>query len=99
MDAGHAPKNRQELLAKLSELRQQGVLDAQEEAELVRHFDAMLAEVETAKAALQPEFERRVDVDGEDDAKRWLVETAEALGHRQGRATREITDRLRVVGG
>lgn len=99
MDQIAPPANRQELVDRLADLRQQGILDASEESELLRHFDDMLRDVEAEKAQLEPAYLKRVAEDGEEPAKQWLVEQAEALGRRVGQATREITDRLRVVTG
>ena len=94
-----SPTNRQELVDRLADLRQQGILDATEESDLIRHFDEMLRDVEAEKSLLEPAYLKRVAEEGEEPAKKWLVEQAEALGRRMGEATREITDRLRVVTG
>lgn len=97
--APDAPRNRQELTERLGDLRQQGVLDATEEADLLRHYDDMLRDVEEEKARLEPEYLGRVEKDGEDSAKQWLAAAAEDLGRRHGEATRLLTEKLRVVTG
>jgi len=98
MDAA-PPKTREELVERLADLRQQGVLDASEEERLLAQFDGMLRDVTEQKATLQPEYERRVREDGLDKANEWLRETAAELGRRHGEATRAVTDQLRVVTG
>lgn len=98
MDAA-PPRTREELVERLADLRQQGVLDASEEERLLAQFDGMLRDVNEQKAALQPEYQRRVRDDGLDKANEWLRETAAELGRRHGEATRAVTDQLRVVTG
>jgi DNA integrity scanning protein DisA with diadenylate cyclase activity len=93
------PRNREELVARLGDLRQQGVLDLSEEARLLQHYDELLRDVEEEKARLEPEYERRRNEDGLDAAKTWLAEAAKDLGRRHGEATRKITDQLQVVTG
>lgn len=94
-----APKTREELVDRLTDLREQGILDIAEESRLLQHYDEMLRDVEEEKARLEPEYLRRRDEDGEEKANVWLAEVAQELGRRHGEATRAITDRLRVVTG
>ncbi|GHD73448.1 hypothetical protein GCM10007164_22690 [Luteimonas padinae] len=93
------PKTREELVERLADLRQQGVLDANEEERLLAQFDAMLRDVNEQKATLEPEYKRRVRDDGLDKANDWLRDAASELGRSHGEATRAITDQLRVVTG
>lgn len=93
------PKNREELVERLSDLRDQGVLAAAEEENLLQHYDRLLRDVEEEKARLEPEYMRRIEADGKDAADAWLADTARDLGRRHGEATRKITDQLRVVTG
>ena len=93
------PKTREELVERLADLRQQGVLDANEEDRLLSQFDGMLRDVNEQKATLKPEYDRRVREDGLDKANEWLREAAAELGRRHGEATRAVTDQLRVVTG
>lgn len=94
-----APKSREELVERLSDLRQQGVVDAAEESNLLQHYDEMLRDVEEEKSRLEPEYMRRIEDDGKSAADAWLADAARELGRRHGEATRKITDRLRVVTG
>lgn len=94
-----APKSRAELVDRLADLRQQGILDIAEETRLLDHFDAMTRDVEEEKARLEPEYLRRRDQDGEEKANAWLTEVATEIGRKYGEATRAITDQLRVVTG
>lgn len=99
MSEPFAPKNRDELVERLADLRQQGVVDASEEANLLQHYDEMLRDVIQEKVALHPEYQRRVVDDGQEAADTWLRDQAFDLGRRQGEATRRIVDQLRVVTG
>jgi hypothetical protein len=95
----NAPRNREELVERLADLRQQGILDIDEESRILAHFDGMMRDAADEKARLEPEFNRRVQEDGQEAAEAWLQELAFEFGRRQGEATRAITDRLRVVTG
>jgi hypothetical protein len=99
MNIDRPPQSREELVEALGEIRNQGALDAVEEAELLRHFDDMQRDVKEEMARLEPEYRQRCEDDGKDAADRWLTETAEAIGRRYGEATRALTDRLGVVTG
>lgn len=99
MDGQQAPRTREELVARLGDLRMQGVLDVAEETRLLDHYDAMLRDTEEEKARMEPEYHRRVEEDGKEAADKWLSEIAFEFGRRQGEATRTITDQLRVVTG
>ena len=94
-----APRNREELVDRLADLRDQGILDAAEEASILGHFDRMIRDADDEKSRLEPEYLRRVETDGRDAADAWLREVAFEFGRRQGEVTRAITDRLRVVTG
>lgn len=99
MEGMAPPRNREELVARLADLREQGILELTEEARLIQHYDEMLRDVEEEKARLEPEYERRREADGQDAATAWLTECVHELGRRHGEATRKITDQLRVVTG
>lgn len=91
--------DRQALIERLGELRREGAIDAAEQESLLRHFDDMQRDLRDEIVRLQPEYMQRARTDGKDAADRWLTETAETLGRRFGEATRDLTDRLRVVTG
>lgn len=99
MTASDAPLNRAELVLRLEDLRSQGLLDPAEEARLLAHYDAMLRDTDAEKARLADEYKRRCEEDGKPAADEWLTDAAYELGRRQGEATREITQQLRVVTG
>jgi len=94
-----APKTREELVDRLADLREQGILDFAEESLLLQQYDDMQRDVEEEKARLEPEYVRRRDEDGSDAADAWLANAAHDLGRRHGEATRRITEQLRVVTG
>ncbi len=96
---GAPPRNREELVERLADLRLQGILDTHEEERLLEQFDTMLRDFNEEKARLEPEYNRRVRDDGMESANEWLRETATDLGRRHGEATRAIVDQLRVVTG
>lgn len=99
MEGVSPPRSRAELVARLADLREQGILDLSEEERLVQHYDEMLRDVEEEKAKLEPEYERMREEEGQDAATAWLTERVHELGRRHGEATRKITDQLRVVTG
>ncbi|MBB1473374.1 hypothetical protein H5368_10040 [Luteimonas sp. MC1782] len=99
MQADGAPRTREELAERLGDLRRQGILDTAEEDRLLRHYDALLRDVNEEKARLEPEYNRRVREQGLEPANAWLRDAAQDLGRRHGEATRVITDQLRVVTG
>lgn len=96
---GAAPRNREELVARLADLRMQGVIEGHEEERLLGQFDGMVRDMDAEKARVEPEYRRRIQEDGLDKANDWLREMATELGRRHGEATRAITDQLRVVTG
>lgn len=98
-EAANAPKTREELVDRLEDLQQQGVLDQTEAAQLLTQYDDMHRDVEEEKSRLEPEYRERLERDGKDDADKWLQEVAFDIGRRHGEATRRITDQLRVVTG
>lgn len=93
------PRNRVELSQRLAELRSEGVIDALEETELMDHFDRVLRDVSEQREKLEVEYRRKLRDDGKVAADAWLLPLAEEIGRQQGRATRELTDRLKVVTG
>lgn len=95
----NGPKNRTELVGTLDQLRVQGLLDEVEEATLLRHYDERQREYQEQMALVEPEYKRRLDADGKDQADKWLADTVTELGRKAGEATRRITDQLRVVTG
>lgn len=99
MTATPAPGNRVELADRLDDLCRQGMLDDAEAARLLQHFDALSRDMAGEKAALEPEYHRRLAENGKDAADAWLDATARDFGRRQGEATRAITEQLRVVTG
>jgi hypothetical protein len=99
MEGMAPPRSRQELVDRLVDLRQQGILDQAEEERLLGHYDGLLRDVEEEKARLEPEYVRLRDSEGKDAADAWLQERAHDLGRRHGEATRAITEQLRVVTG
>lgn len=95
----NGPKNRTELVETLDQLRVQGLLEESEEATLLRHYDDMQREYKEQLARVEPEYKRRLEADGKNDADTWLAETVTELGRKAGEATRRTTDQLRVVTG
>lgn len=94
-----AALDRQALIDRLDELRNEGAISATEHAELLEHFDSMQRDLREEMARLEPEYSRRLRDDGQPAADHWLTEVAEALGRHYGHATRRLTERLSVVTG
>ncbi len=99
MIAQDALLDRAQLAARLEDLRIQGLLDPAEESRLLEHFDALVRDTEEEKAKLASEYQRRLADDGKPSADEWLSGAAYEFGRRQGEATRQITEQLRVVTG
>lgn len=83
-EAPAAVGNREDFLAALGALREQGALDARDESDLIRQFDETLHEFQRVRGDLVAEYERRTAEQGRDAADDWLGEAAQALGREQG---------------
>lgn len=83
-------------IARIEELRQQGLIDEDAEAALVRHLSDRRAELEVSMTAMVPEYRRRVAEDGREPADEWLAAQARELGEADARATRELLDGLQL---
>ena len=88
---------RQAWIEGLAQLREQGVLDADDENTLIRHMDERLEAVQQELKALVPEYERRVDSDGREAADAWLGAQARDVGEREGADARRMVDSLTSV--
>ena len=88
---------RQAWIEGLAQLREQGVLDADDENTLIRHMDERLDAVQQELKALVPEYERRVDADGREAADAWLSAQARDVGEREGADARRMVDSLTSV--
>ena len=97
MTAADREQQRRLYMGRLAALREAGSIGEKEEIELIRHFHAMRASLEAALARLAPEYRRRAECEGETHAIAWLADEAEALGRREGEATRRIFDRFGIA--
>ncbi len=88
---------RQAWIEGLAQLREQGVLDADDENTLIRHMDERLEAVEAELKALVPEYERRVGTDGREAADAWIGAQAREVGEREGADARRMVDSLTSV--
>ncbi len=88
---------RQAWIEGLAQLREQGVLDADDENTLIRHMDERLEAVEAELKALVPEYERRVGTDGREAADAWIGARAREVGEREGADARRMVDSLTSV--
>jgi len=88
---------RQAWIEGLAQLREQGVLGADDENTLIRHMDERLEAVQQELKALVPEYERRVDSDGREAADAWLGAQARDVGEREGADARRMVDSLTSV--
>lgn len=86
------PAGRQAFLEMLGELVGQGSLTPDDEAALVRQYDEAVLEIEQEKQRLEPEYYRRLEKDGREQADAWLGEAAHALGRRHGDVVRRIIE-------
>lgn len=95
-DRTHA--TRADLLEGIEQLRQNDLIDADDENELVRHVDQQRQSIEDALAKIGPEYQRRLAADGQASADRWLAQAARELGERDGASSRRMIDQLSFNG-
>lgn len=89
-EAPNLPLNRREFVETLGELRVQGSLDVADEAAILRQYDVLVADLKVEKTRLEVEFRERTRREGQDAARTWLSEAAEALGRREGARMRQL---------
>lgn len=80
----------------IEELRQEGIIDDDGEATLVRHLSDRRAELEATMAGMVPEYHERVANDGRQLADEWLAGQARELGEADAQATRALLESLRL---
>lgn len=88
---------RQAWVEGLSQLRAQGAIGADDESALIRHMDERLDAVKEELASLVPEYERRVEADGRDQADAWIGALSRKMGEREGADARRLVDSLTSV--
>lgn len=66
----------------LEELRQQGLLDEEQDRALARFFGERENQFVHEMQRIAAEYERRASDDGKDAATQWLTDTARAMGQR-----------------
>jgi hypothetical protein len=81
----------------LDQLRQDGVIDGDDQNTLIRHLDEHRSTLEDELKRIVPEYESRIARDGQASADAWLAATARALGERDGAQSRRVVDSLSVV--
>ena len=84
-------------IARVEALREQGAINDEEEATLVRHLAERRAGLEQSMAALVPEYRRRLAADGQPAADDWVAAQARGLGEADARATRELLDGMGIA--
>ncbi|MCD9029467.1 hypothetical protein LDO26_14830 [Luteimonas sp. BDR2-5] len=88
---------RQAWIDGLAQLREQGAITADDETTLIRHMDERLDAVQQELTALVPEYQRRVEADGQEAADAWIGERAREMGEREGADARRMVDSLAAV--
>ncbi len=81
----------------LAQLREQGAITADDETTLIRHMDERLDAVQQELTALVPEYQRRVETDGQEAADAWIGERAREMGEREGTDAKRMVDSLTSV--
>lgn len=94
VDAG---AQRRQWIDALDELLANGIIDAEDQGSLIRHYDAHRQSIDEDLARIAPEYQRRVSADGQALADEWLAETAHEIGRRDGEGTRRLVDQLNVM--
>lgn len=81
-------------VGRIEELQREDIIDADDEATLVRHVAERRAMLQEALANIEPEYRRRLGADGKASADEWLAGVARSLGEADGRASRDVVDGL-----
>lgn len=89
-----ADGNRRGWLELLRQWRHQDVIDDRDEGDLVRHYDERTGQLRAALKTLAPEYTRRVRDEGQEQADRWLRDTAREMGRGDGEATRRMLESI-----
>lgn len=82
-------QRREQWLERVRSLREAGAIDDADEHALIRQYDERAQRLREELAQLVPEYRRRLSSEGEVPANRWLADTAEAMGRRDGEETRQ----------
>lgn len=83
-------------IARVEGLRDEGLIDGDQEATLIRHLDERRTGLEESMKALVPEYRRKLDADGKPAADEWAAAQARALGEADARATRELLEGMGI---
>lgn len=84
-------------IARVEELKDQGMIGEDEEATLIRHLAERRAGLEESMSALVPEYRQRLADDGQPAADEWVAAKARELGEADARATRELLDGMGIA--
>lgn len=94
---GDAAAQRRQWIDALDELVTNGILDAEDQSTLIRHYDAHRQAIDEEFSRIVPEYQRRVAGDGQALADEWLAQTAREIGQRDGEGTRRLVEQLNVM--
>ncbi|WP_149195353.1 hypothetical protein [Luteimonas suaedae] len=81
-------------MERIEQLRAEGVINADDEAALIRHVNDHQRLIEEELFAIAPEYQRRLAGDGRQAADEWLAETARELGQREGEKMQRIFEQF-----
>ncbi|MDH5822020.1 hypothetical protein QFW77_03295 [Luteimonas sp. RD2P54] len=85
-------------LEQIEQMRSEGLINADDEAALIRQLNDCQAAIEEALARIAPEYQRRVGEDGKESADAWLAATAREIGEREGAGMRRIFEQFTSPG-
>ncbi|VXB17695.1 conserved hypothetical protein [Luteimonas sp. 9C] len=88
---------RQAWIEGLAQLREQGAITVDDETTLIRHMDERLDAVQQELTGLVPEYNERVESDGQEAADVWIGQRAREMGEREGADARRMVESLSSV--
>ncbi|MFL6588492.1 MAG: hypothetical protein ACJ8GV_16620 [Luteimonas sp.] len=88
---------RQAWIEGLAQLREQGAITVDDETTLIRHMDERLDAVQQELTGLVPEYNERVESEGQEAADAWIGQRAREMGEREGADARRMVESLSSV--
>lgn len=90
--------SRQDLIEGVAKLRQDGIIDAEDEGAMIRFLDEQKAAlVEELRSRVNPEYDRRLAEEGKESADGWFAQEAQELGRRQKAETERFVNTLNAT--
>lgn len=90
--------SRHDLIEGVAKLRQEGIIDADDEGAMIRFLDEQKsALVEELRNRVNPEYDQRLATDGKQSADDWFAQEAQSMGRRQKAETERFVATLNAT--